>query len=139
MPTTTDIPLIEKLAVADTSLAFQSMSLVAGIIALAISCILRKNLSGTLTLDKCDKFSLLKTRTAAGIIAFAALIYFFLLSIQTLNKAIEPCDALSAKVNLMASFLVLVASALRLYDFTAIIPQTLDEPEILEIEDLPLI
>ncbi|WMJ84570.1 hypothetical protein ACS3UN_06525 [Oscillospiraceae bacterium LTW-04] len=139
MPITPDIPLSEELEVVDTSLVFQAMALMSGIIAMAVSCILRENLAGTLTLDNCEEFSLLKTRTAAGIIVFVALIYFFLLSIQTLNEAVTPCDGLSGKVNLMASFLVLVASALRLYDLTAIAPRFLSEPEALEIEELPLL
>lgn len=138
MPIVPRISLNKDVEIADTSLIFQAITLIGGIITMAVSCILREQLAGTLTLDDCEASSLLQTKIAANIIIFVALIYFFLLSVQTLQEADTPCDRLSAKVNLMISFLVLAASALRLYDLTAIIHKPLNEFEELEFED-PLI
>lgn len=130
------VPLRENIEVVDTSLTFQAITLICGIIAMAISCILREDLAGTSPLNKSEEFSLLKTRTAVGIIIFVALIYFFLLSVETLKEEVKPCDILSAKVNLMASFLVLVASALRLFDLTELVPRIHNEPAEPETEEL---
>lgn len=149
MPIFPRIRLSEDVEVADTSLTFQAIGLIAGIIAMAVSCILREDLAGNITLDDCEEYSLLQIRIAVAILVFVALIYYFLLSVETLKEADTPCDYLSAKVNLMASFLVLAASALRLYDLTEIVPKILfgpeepqaeeSEAENLEIEELPLL
>lgn len=128
----------EDLEIAETSLCFQTIILIGGLIVLSVSCTLRDQLAGTLILDDCDESKLLQTRIAASIIAFVAFIYFFFLSIETMQEANTPTDCLSARINFMAAFLVLTASALRLYDLTAIIHETLTEPEELEAEELPL-
>lgn len=138
MPIFPRIRLSEDVEVADTSLVFQAIALIAGIIAMAVSCILREDLAGTITLDKCEEYSLLKIRIAVGILVFVALIYYFLLSVETLKEADTPCDYLSAKVNLMASFLALATSALRLFDLTSIVPNIINEPQNIETEDLEI-
>lgn len=138
MPIFPRIRLSEDVEVADTSLVFQAIALIAGIIAMAVSCILREDLAGTITLDKCEEYSLLKIRIAVGILVFVALIYYFLLSVETLKEADTPCDYLSAKVNLMASFLALATSALRLFDLTSIVPNIINESQNIETEDLEI-
>ena len=138
MPIFPRIRLSEDVEVADTSLVFQAIALIAGIIAMAVSCFIREDLAGTITLDKCEEYSLLKIRIAVGILVFVALIYYFLLSVETLKEADTPCDYLSAKVNLMASFLALATSALRLFDLTSIVPNIINEPQNIETEDLEI-
>lgn len=130
----------EDLEIAETSLCFQTIIIIGGLIVLSVSCVLRDQLAGTLILDDCDASKLLKTRISASIIGFVAFIYFFLLAFQTLQETDTdtPADCLSARINFMAAFLVLTASALRLYDLTAISHKTLTEPEELEAEELPL-
>ena len=138
MPIFPRIRLSENVEVADTSLAFEAMALIAGIIAIAVSCILREDLAGTITLVKCEEYSLLRIWIGTAIFVFVALIYYFLISVETFKEADTSCDYLSAKENLMASFLVLVASALRLFDLTTIVPNIINESESLETENLEI-
>lgn len=132
------VPLSDDLELADTSLLFQVITLIGGVIAISVSRVLRDQLAGIFRLDKCDAAMLLRIRIFASIIVYVSLIYFFMAAHQTLQEAEEPDDYRSAKLNFMASFLVLMASALRLYDLNTLSPESLlttEETEI-EIEDV---
>lgn len=138
-PITPRASLSEDLRLADSSLCFQMILLIVGIISLLASRVLRDRLAG----DPCAKdipvISVLRTKTAAGIVSFIALGYFLWEAQYIFQKADNPASCLSAKAELIASLLVLIASALKLYSLCILSHQEISTPEEVEIETLPVI
>ena len=138
-PITPRASLSEDLRLADSSLCFQMILLIVGIISLLASRVLRDRLAGDPYAKDIPVISVLRTKTAAGIVSFLALSYFLWEAQYIFQKAENPASCLSAKAELIASLLVLIASALKLYSLCILSHQEISTPEEVEIETLPVI
>lgn len=138
-PITTRTSFSDDLRIADTSLCVQMILLFIGVISLLVSRVLRDQLAG----DPCAKaipiLSVLKTKTFAGMISFIAFAYFLLEAQYIFQKADSLAGCLSAKAELIASLLVLISSALRLYSLHILSCNEVSMPEEAEIGELPVI
>ena len=131
--------LSDDLKLADTSLCFQTILLIIGVISLCASRILRDQLAGNPCAQEIPVISVLRTKTFAGIVSFVALTYFLAEAQYIFQKADSLAGCLSAKAELIASLLVLIASALKLYSLCILSRQEISTPEEVEIEALPII
>lgn len=129
----------DDLRIADTSLCIQTFLLFIGVISISASRVLRDQLAG----DPCAKaipiLAVLRTKTFAGIISFLAFVYFVFEAQYIFQKSDTLAGCLSAKAELIASLLVLISAALKLYSLNILSCREVSTPEEIEIGELPVI
>lgn len=138
-PITPRAAFSDDVEIANSSLCFQMILLIIGVISLLASRVLRDQLAGDPCAQNIPLLSILKTKTFAGVISFVAFIYFALEAQYIFQKADSIAGCLSARAELIASLLVLVASALKLYSLCILSREEISTPEEVEIEALPVI
>lgn len=139
MPIVPNTSLKNDLEIADTSLCFQVILVISGVISLFGSRSLRDQLIADLcgkTVSACPG---LKIKIFANVIIFVCLIYFLFDAQYNLRQADNPPDCLVAQVELMAAILVLLASGLRLYSLSILNRGEVSEPEEIELGESPVI
>ncbi len=128
----------EQLAVIDQSLAFIQQIIAAVILNYkALACQRQQLVDATCHegTPVCDYSGIYPMRFAASAVILRASAFFFGLSKQALCTPQQDCvSRQSARINFLASLLVLLATAIRFYDLNAM-EQNLSAPEAAEILD----
>lgn len=106
----------DELNTLDTSILFQLVIIAAVLISFVVSLMQRHRLCATINQSSIPEYPIFRLRSGSSWIVFFALTYFLSLAQKVYCEADSAVAKRSAFINLGASSLVIIASAIRLYD-----------------------
>lgn len=104
----------------DASLFFQLIAVLGGLSACYTTELKRRQNIAAICGEEIPDYPILKIRIGTSLVVFATLVYFLLVSVHILKQADTPQGCLSAKINLVASMLLVIVGAMRLYDLSVL-------------------
>ena len=108
------------LHILNSSLFFQIIFVLGGLSSCYTTELKRRQTIAALCGETIPDYPILTIRIGTSLVVFAAVVYFLLLSNKVLIEANTSEGCLSATINLVASMLVLISAAMRLFDLSVL-------------------